>query len=55
MCRFHGARAGAPTGSANGNYRHGFFAKNAIAERRAASELLRAARTGLADLCRSLK
>ena len=47
VCRFHGARAGAPTGSANGNFRHGYFANDAIANRRVASELLRAARAEL--------
>jgi len=41
LCRFHGARADAPSGMANGNYRHGDFVKEAIAERRALTKLLR--------------
>jgi hypothetical protein len=30
VCRFHGARAGAPEGKRNGNYRHGARTKAAI-------------------------
>ncbi len=50
VCRFHGARGGAPKGKANGAYRHGLYTKEAIAERRALSDLLRQARQALADL-----
>jgi hypothetical protein len=50
VCRFHGARAGAPTGTANGNYRHGGFTMEAMAERRALSKLLREARSVLARI-----
>ena len=35
-CQLHGGRGGAPTGTANGNYRHGNFTKEAIAKRAAA-------------------
>jgi hypothetical protein len=50
VCRFHGARAGAPNGLANGNYRHGHISKEAIAARRALAQLLREARGALSDL-----
>ena len=37
-CRMHGgASPGAPTGERNGNYKHGCFTKEALAERREAS------------------
>lgn len=32
-CQLHGGRAGAPTGSRNGNYRHGEFTKETIRKR----------------------
>ena len=44
VCRFHGAREGAPKGKRNGMYRHGLYTKEAIAERRALSEVLKRAR-----------
>src|SRR5215468_5871820 len=47
VCRFHGARAGAPKGPANGRYCHGAFTKAALEERRALAELLRQARDAL--------
>jgi hypothetical protein len=47
---YHGARAGAPTVTANGNYRHGGFTMEAMAERRALSKLLREARSTLARI-----
>src|SRR3977135_4048630 len=50
VCRFHGARAGAPSGLANGNYRHGHFSKKAIAARCELTQLLREARDALSDL-----
>src|SRR5262249_8904794 len=36
-CRMHGGApgSGAPSGERNGNYRHGFFAAEALAERKA--------------------
>jgi hypothetical protein len=43
-------RAGATTGTANGNYRHGGFTMEAMAERRALSKLLREARSMLARI-----
>ena len=41
VCRMHGARGGAPTGSRNGMYRHGQMTEEAMAERRAMSDLMR--------------
>ncbi len=48
-CRMHGGAkgSGAPSGPANGNYRTGFWTKEAIAERRRLSALLRACRKNL--------
>ena len=40
VCRFHGARAGAPSGKANGQYKHGRYTKEAIETRHAVSALL---------------
>ena len=37
----HGARGGGPSGSRNGRYRHGQWTKEAYAERRYLSDLLR--------------
>ena len=50
VCRFHGARGGGPKGERNGQYKHGLFTAEAVAERRAASVLLKRARAGLAKL-----
>jgi hypothetical protein len=50
MCRFHGARGGAPKGEANGSYKHGLCTQEAIAERRLLSDLLRESRKTIADL-----
>ena len=44
VCRFHGARAGAPSGKAHGQYRHGLFTKEAMETRKQISALLRASR-----------
>ena len=33
VCRFHGARGGAPEGEANGAWKHGAYSKAAKAER----------------------
>ena len=46
VCRFHGARGGAPKGKRHGNYRHGLFTEEAIAERRMLRVLLRQCRQG---------
>lgn len=40
VCRMHGARAGAPTGSAHGSYRHGRFTCEAIEQRREIAVLI---------------
>ena len=47
VCRFHGARGGAPKGAQNGSYKHGLYMNEAIEERRALSSLLRASRKSL--------
>jgi hypothetical protein len=44
------ARAGAPTGKSNGRYRHGRRTREAIAERRAVSKLVREVRASIARL-----
>lgn len=43
VCRFHGARGGAPNGSSNGAYRHGCHTKEAVASRRTARTLIKRA------------
>jgi hypothetical protein len=43
-CHLHGARAGAPSGERNGNWRHGNETKVAKAQRRMIRTLLREAR-----------
>ena len=42
-CRMHGGAhgSGAPTGERNGNYRHGYYTAEAMAERRALTALIR--------------
>ena len=47
VCRFHGARGGAPRGAQNGSYKHGLYMNEAIEERRALSALLRVSRKSL--------
>jgi hypothetical protein len=49
VCRFHGARGGAPKGKANGTYRHGLYTAEAVAGRRALGDLLRESRASLAS------
>lgn len=44
VCRFHGARGGAPSGPSNGSYRSGLHTKEAIKERRHVRGLLKAAK-----------
>ena len=48
-CRMHGGAkgSGAPSGPRNGNYKTGFWTKEAIAERRRLSALLREAQATL--------
>ena len=48
VCRFHGARGGAPKGKANGAYRHGLFTEDALKEQRALAALLKASRGNVA-------
>jgi hypothetical protein len=50
VCRVHGARGGAPKGSANSRYRHGLRTREAIEERRLLSQLMKQAK----DLCDEL-
>lgn len=50
VCRFHGARGGAPKGEAHGMYRHGRFTCEAIARKRTLSLLLALSRGALAEL-----
>jgi hypothetical protein len=52
VCRFHGGRAGAPKGTANGAWRHGGRSDEAIAMRRQFAELARKARATIARLGR---
>lgn len=44
VCRHHGAGGGAPKGERNGNYRHGLYTLEAVAERRRIAALLKMAR-----------
>jgi hypothetical protein len=44
VCRFHGARGGAPKGKANGAWRDGRFASETVALRRHCLALMRYAR-----------
>lgn len=44
VCRFHGARGGAPKGERNGNFRHGLFSNEALEYRHEVTMLLREAR-----------
>jgi hypothetical protein len=44
VCRFHGARGGAPKGKANGAYKHGLFTAEALKERRLLASLLMASK-----------
>jgi hypothetical protein len=47
VCRFHGAGGGGPRGKANGNYRHGGFTCEVIAERQVLADLIRQVRASL--------
>jgi hypothetical protein len=44
VCRFHGAGGGAPKGEWNGRYVHGERTQDAMAARRAITELIRISR-----------
>lgn len=47
-CRMHGGTSpGAPKGPRNGNYRHGFYTNEAIAERRRVSAFIKEMREAL--------
>lgn len=50
VCRFHGARGGAPRGARNGAYKNGDHTKEAIEAQRVIRELIRASRDTLASL-----
>jgi len=50
VCRFHGARGGAPKGKANGAYRYGQYTSGAVEERRWMRELLDEARETVGGL-----
>lgn len=50
VCRMHGARGGAPTGSRNGRWRHGEFSSEAIEARREIAGLLRHLKSALPRL-----
>ncbi len=50
VCRFHGAGGGGPKGKRNGQYRHGRYTQEAIAERRWVSALLHQVREALAEI-----
>jgi hypothetical protein len=47
VCRFHGARSGAPKGRANGAFRHGLYTQEAIQERHTVRDLLLESRKSL--------
>jgi hypothetical protein len=48
VCRFHGARGGAPKGKANGAYKHGLHTTEARQEHRLLSDLLQRSRKVIA-------
>ena len=50
VCHFHGARGGGQKGEQNGQYKHGRFTAEAVAERRAVSALLKRVRAGVVEL-----
>jgi hypothetical protein len=50
VCRFHGARGGAPNGKRNGMYRNGLHTDEAVALRREISDLQRQSRALLRQL-----
>jgi hypothetical protein len=50
VCRFHGARGGAPKGKANGAWKHGHFTNEARDFRQECTALIQAARKMVAKL-----
>lgn len=50
VCRFHGARGGAPMGKRNGMYRHGLYTQQAAATNARLSDLQRESRALLRRL-----
>ena len=50
VCRFHGARGGAPKGKANGAWRHGRFTSEVVMLRRLSAILTRGARKTMEKL-----
>jgi hypothetical protein len=50
VCRFHGARGGAPKGNANGAWKHGRYTNEARAFRQECRALIHAARDTLTKL-----
>lgn len=50
VCRHHGAGGGAPKGERNGNYKTGYFTREAVAERRMLSAFLKEVRAALATV-----
>lgn len=50
VCRFHGARGGAPRGKRNGAYRHGLYTAKAADERQRLRDLLDQVRETVAGI-----
>ena len=50
VCRHHGAGGGAPKGERNGNYKTGLYTREAVAERRMLSALLKLSRDTIAEM-----
>ena len=49
VCRFHGARGGAPKGERNGAYRHGLYTVEAIGERKQVQDLIWRAKVRISE------
>jgi hypothetical protein len=49
VCRFHGAKGGAPKGKANGAWKHGQYTDEALAVRRQCAALMRQVRQSIAQ------
>ena len=54
VCRMHGARGGAPRGTAHGKYRHGQFTREAAERRQALALLIRLSRLTAAGIRKQL-
>ena len=50
VCRFHGARGGAPTGKKHGNYRHGACTNEVMAEVKWSRRLVAEVEAALAEM-----